>query len=570
MLQGKLALWSQRALIVAVVLLTLWHHARQIGPLLGNASFDDAFMVARYARHWLAGQGFSWNAVDGPAYGITSSAFLLVITAVMGLTTLRDAWALTAASFTFGLLAVAAMVWIGFLAQAGQTALAQRDARARPRSWLPGLIAPAVMVSDAFGQHSLTGMETTLSLLCNSLLACSVLHVVRQRSPQASWLCALAGLASVLARPDNGLYALALPPLFFIATERALWRQAGWHVLGTLALIGGSLLFNHGLFGSYLPLPFYAKANGFYSGYLGKGHWHAGLYMLNFIGCAMPFLLVTLLAPPRQSVPRLLAVLAPVCLMFGYYATVTQIMGMHYRYYYPSLPFLVLAASVGLADRQRLCPPGGLPIGSGVTRIVLAGALLMGVNHVPLRMAVDRLWTLHVIGQPLAIQPRTGYATAARTALPVLGWVDSMEGFSTLMAGLPKGVSVAASEHGILGARFVGTTVIDLVGLHDATIAHHGFQPGYVVARQPDLIWLPHPDYSGEVAALLDHPGFQHDYDFYPGVFDHGLAVLKRSAQRQAALKGLDAAFAQTYPGQRAADHLGTPQRREARAMAAP
>jgi hypothetical protein len=271
-----------------------------------------------------------------------------------------------------------------------------------------------------------------------------------------------------------------------------------------------------------------------------------------------------LLTTPRRSVPRVLAVLVPVGLVFSYYATVTQIMGMYYRYYYPSLPFLVMAASIGLADRQRTTADGTLPIRPSVARVVLAGALLTGVNHVPLRMAVDRLWSQHVIGEPVHILPVTHYVTEAAHELPALGWVGSMEAFSTLLSSLPQGVSIAASEHGILGARFLNTTVIDLVGLHDKTIARGGFQPGYVVARQPDLIWLPHPDYTGEVAALLDHPAFQRDYDFYPGAFDHGLAVLRRSPHRATILEGLATAFAHVYPGQQLADHLGTPQRNAA------
>jgi hypothetical protein len=194
-------------------------------------------------------------------------------------------------------------------------------------------------------------------------------------------------------------------------------------------------------------------------------------------------------------------------------------------------------------------------------RIALGGALIAAVNSIPLRMFVDRNWAIHVVGVPVAIPSATTYVTPARKPLPQLDWMGSMEAFSALLSSLPPGLSVAASEHGILGARFIDTTVIDLVGLHDKVIAHEGFKPGYVVGRKPDLIWFPHNDYTGEVSALVDDAGFQQAYEFYPGVFDYGLAVRKASPYHEAIQRTLEDVFARTYPGLRAADHLGQPVR---------
>ena len=42
--------------------------------------FDDAYAFLRYAKHWIAGQGFSWNSSDGPAFGCTRPLYQFVVT----------------------------------------------------------------------------------------------------------------------------------------------------------------------------------------------------------------------------------------------------------------------------------------------------------------------------------------------------------------------------------------------------------------------------------------------------------------------------------------------------------
>ena len=146
----------KKALIVSLALLSLALYLEATIGQLGSTQFDDAYMITRYAKHYLGGNGFSWNPVDGPAYGITSPAYLMLITAILGLTGCSDATALTFASFTAGLLAVFTLVLLGFIVQDGKWAR---------KSWMPMLIIPCILLVPPFGYHSLTGMETTLSLL---------------------------------------------------------------------------------------------------------------------------------------------------------------------------------------------------------------------------------------------------------------------------------------------------------------------------------------------------------------------------------------------------------------------
>jgi len=122
---------------------------------VGHTTFDDAYMVTRYARHWLDGHGFCWNIGDGPSYGITSPAYLFLVTAVMGLTGWPDARVLTVVSYGCGLLAALTLVRLGFRVF--------REMGGRG-SWLPLLTIPLIVSFPSFRFHSLTGMETTLSL----------------------------------------------------------------------------------------------------------------------------------------------------------------------------------------------------------------------------------------------------------------------------------------------------------------------------------------------------------------------------------------------------------------------
>jgi hypothetical protein len=53
--------------VVAAVVASAWYFARNRGAA-GVFQFDDAFMFLRYAKHFIAGHGFSWNvkALEAP------------------------------------------------------------------------------------------------------------------------------------------------------------------------------------------------------------------------------------------------------------------------------------------------------------------------------------------------------------------------------------------------------------------------------------------------------------------------------------------------------------------------
>jgi len=539
----------QNGLIAIFSLAVLATYAALSLNNIGQTSFDDAYMITRYANHWLAGDGFSWNAADGPSYGITSPAYLFVITAVMGLTDFSDGTVLTLTSFLAGLLSVVALVALGFLIQYGKRS---------PLSWTPLLAAPALVLIHPFKEHSLTGMETTLSLLANALIACAMVLVVRQRGITALLLGIAAGLFAFTTRPDNGVYALLLPPIYFFMSDRSLWKHALFYVSTLGLLIGLSLVASKFLFGDFFPLPFFAKSTGFYEGYVGAYQWNAFLYMLLFCTACTPFLLVIAGTISRRTAPQVLVLLVAVGLTFMYYATATQIMGAGARYYYPSLAFVVLAAfTTAFAPTEPGEQPFGYPFPG--LRLTLGLVFLLPPLSGELEAKGSRLWERFVIGSPTAIQSTTQYQSATDKPLPEIAWWPKLIAMSDFLGHVPQQTVFAASEYGYIGSKFPDMTMVDLVGLHDRQIAHRGFDAGYVLSKSPDLIWLPHHHYTGAVAALVDNPVFLRDYEYYAAVYGYGIAF-RRDSERYAAIKeAANEAFPRLYPGLQLADYLSTP-----------
>ena len=135
---------------------------------------------------------------------------------------------------------------------------------------------------------------------------------------------------------------------------------------------------------------------------------------------------------------------------------------------------------------------------------------------------------------------------------------------ASLAAAAPPGTTLALSEHGLVGAEAPDVVLIDLLGLHDRAFscagagAGAGFSTAELWRRHPDLLWMPHPDYTQMLLDILDSDELWRHYDYYPGAFTYGFA-LRRDGPRFAPLAALFAARWQaTYPGLNPADHAAT------------
>src|SRR5689334_12623186 len=157
----KVGLFAIRALLVTAVAGSVLHFLLTLESPT-NFVFDDAFMFTRYARHFLTAGTFSWNVADGPAYGLSSTLHLLVITALRAMTSWSDQHVVQVASTIPTIPACGVLAGIGFMVL--------RDGALR-RAWAPLAIVPVLLLTPRVQFHSWTGMDTMLAFFCNAVLA---------------------------------------------------------------------------------------------------------------------------------------------------------------------------------------------------------------------------------------------------------------------------------------------------------------------------------------------------------------------------------------------------------------
>ena len=164
--------------------------------------------------------------------------------------------------------------------------------------------------------------------------------------------------------------------------------------------------------------------------------------------------------------------------------------------------------------------------------------------------------------QTQALAPLGGYDISAVAPLPDLdSWQASHE-IAKLAANAPPGTSFAMSEHGLVGAYAPRAVIIDLLGLHHPTFARNGFSAAELWRRQPDVIWMPHPDHTQMLRDILDSEELWQHYVFYPDAFTYGVA-LRRDGPRYETLQAhfVDQ-WKASYPGLLPEDYVARQSRR--------
>jgi hypothetical protein len=505
--------------------------------------FDDSYMYFRYVRNLKLGLGVAWNPDGVPTYGLTSQLWIYCILPFSFLP-LDPKNALRLASSLAGF---AALVLMGITGS--------RHARSpllRPLPIALAAVAVPLLGMASFRLNLASGMDTMLSLLSNAALVFVVLNYAASPSRMASCVVGLMGFAAVLARPDNGLCALAVPFLVW-ATLPTSQRRAD-HLLGLIvipaALIGANLLMCRWYFGMPLPLGFYAKSARGYEGF--QSGENAALYLFEATPCALPFFAIILATLRRARLRPLAVFLLPVAGTFLYLMTVRQIMGFGGRFFIPFLPFLVVTALLQLDE--TITDKFGRILFVPLVFAALC-ALYTGLRPVSAELSAAYVRTVNPPPVPVP-----AFKTPAGGPLPRLGLgmvfpvlVDDV------VAQMPPGASMAASEVGYLGVVLEHGTLIDLVGLNDRRIGIDGFSLDDLLLRAPDLIWLPHPDYTGLRSRMLSDHRFFDSYIVIPGAYDFGLAIRRGSSFRPKIEANVRAAWPKLYPSKMLDDYIVVP-----------
>ena len=504
--------------------------------------FDDAYMFYRYAQNLHSGHGMSWNLSGLHTFGETSlfwGAVVWILPFLAGnpgiklqlLSSLCSGLALFVTAWTVSTLAHSRIF----------------------QSWFRVLpfVAVPLLVSRVFVANLATGMETMLAMALVATYAGMVLQWMQGRG--SSVLCGFAGLLLFLTRPEAGIVVVLFPCVVFLLLKPQHPTFGLAVLLGTffagVILIG---LSTYRYFGTVFPLSFYVKGQHFYEGY--RRSWFPVTSFIQFLGVSGAYLAILVLWARRSMGMLIATFMVPLICVSLYLLNVLQIMGFSARYFIPYLPLVILPSLLALdqvfvAKSERPSSDRKIPIANfSLIRLAgLAAVVLLTVQAYPSSplSRMDRIFE----GRRFAYDEADRITRAPRP-LPDVSWQDSIvalgDGFAQ---DLPAGVTFACSEVGYIGAIAPQLQMIDLSGLNDAQIALQGFNSKKLLDRRPDLIWLPHFDYTFQRGEIFAEPEFLSAYTVYDGAFQYGVAILKDSPYRAVIETRWKSLWDSVYPG---------------------
>jgi hypothetical protein len=529
------------ARVSGIWLQNLWAFQRK--PL----AFDDSYMFARYAMNIRHGLGISWNLDGVHTYGQTSPLWGLFVLVFSNLP--LDTWKmLTLGSWICSLGAVIALAW-------AISANARSEVLSSTWRVLP-LVALPLADTLVFSDNQATGMETMLAtLLCAVFVGLTLSWARGTSRPE---FVAVIGLLFFLTRPESALAIVLLPLLlFFLMPNPALSKRSVVTLLGLFfAGVVLELLVCKLYFHTVFPLSFYMKSRHAYEGY--RDVWHPELLMLAFLAGCQLYLALFIFLGRKRDWQLIVCCVMPALAVFAYLATVTQIMGFNARYYTPYFAFFIVPALLvvdrWLAEKtesiEERWPHNTLLVRSCVTAIMMI--CFLGLSSESVQATVRRLEARSRLEyEPARLE------TAATAPLPETDWATMMADITDrLVAPLPPGVTVAATEVGYLGSQAPQANIIDLAGLNDTDIALHGFDMSRLMLRKPDIIWMPNTSYTYQRGVMFSDPTLLAQYDVYDGVANYGLAIRKDSPFRPRIEQQMQAFWTAVYAGYEKKDYL--------------
>ena len=510
-----------------------------VEALAAPTAFDDAYVFYRYAAHLLGGDGLAWNTGGPQTFGCTSLLYVFWIAALKCAAIGTGPSALLAwGSWVPAVAAIGLMAWTCW--RLAGSRLCRHPVVAA------GFVAVCLLPQNGFFFevggffhhaanfyfHTASGMDTTTALLANTLLVALVLGCKERRwSKKYVVLTAAAAYLAYLARPDNLLYAGVFPLLVIVWSGRS--APGGWRsgllfaaTLAGLLVVDGAVKYL--VFGNPLPLTFYAKTGGFYEGYAGTSVWNPVRYVKAFLIAQVVPLGVLVATLGRRSLRVTLSWMIPCGLTFGYLTTVSQIMGLEARFYYPALPFFVVGAYAALDAAVTRSADSGPTTSFRAVAVRMGVAVALAVLIAPVGERAAVAWRAWAEARNPAVPVQDYYVPRRRPRL--LGWWDTIQAVAGMVQRCPPEAVWAMSEHGYVGATSLQTTVIDLAGLHERSTLTGGMPVDELFDRKPDAIWVPHADYTGLIGALLESRRFHEEYDYWPGAFEFGMAIRRQSA----------------------------------------
>lgn len=533
----KAPLWIVVLAVLGVTSLTAYHVYQRSARFF----FDDAFMFYRYAMNFRHGLGWSWNLDGVHTYGMTSLTWQLVVLLVSFLP-LPPAVLLLAASTVVSYAGFGLLAW--FIARRSRSALLRA-----PGNALVFVTAP-LLIPIAFRMGMATGMDTMLGFFFSALVACLSIDLVRRPTLRLTLWTAVAAYLSIATRPESALCAVFVPALALAFCNRpSRLKLAVVHVGCVIGAVVLQMAAARLYFGYPLPLASYLKTRNAYEGFI--GYHGASASLISIFQLLLVYFVVLALCAGRRNLRIVVTLLLPFALTVVYLGTVVQIMGLAGRYYLPYLPYVVIAAWVALDDTLGGDRVAGVRWPRVAVAVVLIAAAFSPLKYRWERAAEHRYDLAHT-AMPL---PQMLPATVRPLPDEPIG--VCLQAVSEKIAPmLDPGSWLAATEVGHPGASAPRVNILDLAGLNSRDVTMSAFDPEVIFRYKPVVLWMPHSDYTGMNAALLNDARLYREYDYFPGAYCYGIAVRKDSSQHDRVLQAMAQDWPHLYPGTRMQDYL--------------
>jgi len=480
-----------------------------------HITLEDAFITFRYARHLAEGHGLgAWNTQGPRVEGYTSLLWLLLIGggARLGLNPLT-------LSKVVGIgCHLASIAFLFSLPSLFRDGLPEGHVLMRCGGAVGQLAAALIALYLPFSWYASSGMESSAF----AFLATVVVVTAGLRGRRARISLTTAAVLIVLTRPEGMLIALAANAYALLVAKRqgegltsALASAAATGVtiaaLTTLRVV---------VFGNWLPNTYYAKVGGAGAMHLDYGVRYVRAYLRTHFAICIPIGVLAAWSLPARRRPGVSWLMFLMGLTLVYTAYVMRVGGdnpwafpcwRHFVHICGLLAILLASAMVLFFERR-----------AAVSLIGLALILVVTTRL----MVSSRPWVRIDLRDTLSHLPRLHH--------------DRPSPYYTWLADLTLSTNTLATALGGELPYVVDCQVIDMLGLNDRYIAHHGhFDPAgpidsktdmeSVLRRRPDIIegyvsaeeilrGLPRSELVRNrrhmVEAMLAQPAFRDEYLF--------------------------------------------------------
>lgn len=510
-----------------------WYQALFTDPWF----FDDGFMFLRYAKIWLMGYGESWNIGEGPVYGNTSQLHFLVVLALAATQFFSDYQIVNIGSFTPFFIF---MWWMPWFCARHAPFWQEKPWYYRFVFWTLAL-GPFFYWKTPYTYFAYTGMDTGLSILLNLLLIDAALTYSKTGKRCYFYALIATTFLAYAARPENILPG-GLFGFFWLALMDKKIRDAFVFAVAVGVLVVADLGWKYFYFGDFFPLAAYSKNSGYLEGFAGAVKNHAILTFFAFLVYLFPYVFLHCLCFRREHLKPVLILLLPVAITVCYFFTMVTLMNMGARYEFPFIPYIMASAIIFFTgfkpwlDHWKRSAIG----------IIVFVAIVTGVRYGDEKsFELSRYFTKDVVPcEDYILDPPVSYPNVERP-----GGAKGIDLISGVMKQAPAGVKVVMTEHGMVGARAPQVHIIDVIGLHNRHVAHHGFSAEWLFAQEPDMFWGPHFHYTCINRKIFYAEKFWQHYRFFPGLFSWGISLRVDGPHYQELYRLVDDSIRKQYPG---------------------